>query len=303
MSRLMVTAIAVGCTFGSFAAQAAHFSFRTLDDPGDPTFNQLLGINDSGVIAGYFGSGDAGHPNKGYTIAPPYTNFNNENFPKSAQTQVTGINAGGQTSGFWANTNLGGGADNNFGFIKTKKFIQVNDPLAGGTPLINQVLGINSHDNAAGFYVDANGVSHGYAFQLSSGKFTPVKVPHASSVAATGINDNNLICGLYTNGPTTFGFVKPETGGTAISFRVPHAVVTQLLGINNSGQTVGFYAGKNGITHGLYYNPGDGQWQAVNDPDGAGGTVVNGLNNKNQLVGFYTDGAGNTHGMIVTVTP
>ena len=46
MSRLMVTAIAVGCTFGSFAAQAAHFSFRTLDDPGDPTFNQLLGIND-----------------------------------------------------------------------------------------------------------------------------------------------------------------------------------------------------------------------------------------------------------------
>src|SRR5689334_22402653 len=48
MSRLMVTAIAVGCTFGSFAAQAAHFSFTTLDDPADPTFNQLLGINDSG---------------------------------------------------------------------------------------------------------------------------------------------------------------------------------------------------------------------------------------------------------------
>src|SRR4051794_31731419 len=65
MSRLMVTAIAVGCTFGSFAAQAADFSFKTLDDPADPTFNQLLGINDSGVIAGYFGSGDAGHPNKG----------------------------------------------------------------------------------------------------------------------------------------------------------------------------------------------------------------------------------------------
>ena len=38
---------------------------------------------------------------------------------------MTGINAGGQILGFWANTNNGGGADNNFGFIKTKKFIQV----------------------------------------------------------------------------------------------------------------------------------------------------------------------------------
>jgi hypothetical protein len=41
----------------------------------------------------------------------------------------------------------------------------------------------------------------------------------------------------------------------------------------------------------------------VDDPNGAGGTVVNGLNNRGQLVGFYTDAAGNTHGMIVTVTP
>jgi carbohydrate-selective porin OprB len=63
-------------------AHGAHYSFRTLDNDHDLTFNQLLGINDEGVIAGYFGSGAAGHPNKGYVLLPPYGqgNYINENF-------------------------------------------------------------------------------------------------------------------------------------------------------------------------------------------------------------------------------
>jgi hypothetical protein len=68
----------------------------------DVTFNQALGINSSGMVAGYFGSGAAGPPNQGYTVAPPYAqpNFTNENFPGSVQTQVTGINNIGTTVGF-----------------------------------------------------------------------------------------------------------------------------------------------------------------------------------------------------------
>jgi hypothetical protein len=70
------------------------------------------------MIAGYFGSGAAGHPNKGYTVVPPYgqANFTNENFPGSVQTQVTAINNIGTTVGFWSNSNLGVGMDSNFGF-------------------------------------------------------------------------------------------------------------------------------------------------------------------------------------------
>src|SRR5712691_7250571 len=48
------------------------YTFKTLNDHADPTFNQLLGINNHGKIAGYFGSGATGHPNKGYTLSPPY---------------------------------------------------------------------------------------------------------------------------------------------------------------------------------------------------------------------------------------
>ena len=48
-------------------------TFTTINDPKDPTFNQLLGINNEGKIAGYFGSGMTDgqgvfHPNKGYTL-------------------------------------------------------------------------------------------------------------------------------------------------------------------------------------------------------------------------------------------
>ena len=71
------------------------FKFRDITNADDPTFNQELGISNAGVIAGYSGSGAAGHPNKGYTVVRPYNtqlDFTNENFPGSVQTQVIGIN-------------------------------------------------------------------------------------------------------------------------------------------------------------------------------------------------------------------
>src|ERR1035437_4554043 len=84
--------------------KAGRYTFQTLDSPADPTFNQLLGINNSNTIAGYFGDGSA-IPNQGYTLLPPssYTNYTNENFPGSVQTQVVGINnnASPTTVGFW----------------------------------------------------------------------------------------------------------------------------------------------------------------------------------------------------------
>src|ERR1700730_15795602 len=71
------------------------YHFRTLNDQRDVTFNQLLGINNEGVIAGYFGSGAQGHPNQGYRLS--VGNYASENFPGSRQTQVTGLNDLGVT--------------------------------------------------------------------------------------------------------------------------------------------------------------------------------------------------------------
>jgi hypothetical protein len=300
--KLIATVFAAILLNASAFAGSSSPSFTTIDDPGDPTFNQLLGINNDGVISGYFGSGAVGHPNQGYTIAPPYTAFLSDNLPGSLQTQATGINVNGITVGFWAPTNTGN--DSNFGFIRLANgftYLSVNDPLGTGSPEVNQLLGINTDEIAVGFYNDANGLSHGYTYTVKTGVFKPVGINGSTSDAATGINNNNLICGFFTNTEgRTRGFLKPLTGGTAILFSVPDAPVTQLLGVNDSGVAVGFYADSTGLTHGLVYLPSTGQWNTVDDPDGPMGTVLNGVNDKGDMVGFYIDAAGNTHGMLVT---
>jgi hypothetical protein len=56
-----VSALSVGALAGPAVASDHHdatgYEFHTINNNNDPTFNQLLGINNRGVIAGYFGSG------------------------------------------------------------------------------------------------------------------------------------------------------------------------------------------------------------------------------------------------------
>jgi hypothetical protein len=96
-------AFMMGCGGGTSIQScptSATFSFTAINFAGD-TFSQLLGINNSGKIAGYHGSGaDAQHPNQGFTVVPPAT-FTTENFPNSVQTQVIAINTNGDTAGFY----------------------------------------------------------------------------------------------------------------------------------------------------------------------------------------------------------
>jgi hypothetical protein len=285
---------------------SAAVTFTRLDDPLDPTFNQLLGINNAGVISGYYGSGMKGHPNRGYTIAPPYRTFLSDNLPASAQTQATGINDDGTTSGFWAPTNTG--SDANYGFVRwdqlgTQLYISVNDPLVASVPAVNQVLGVNSRNIAVGFYNDVANMSHGFAYSLSSGRTAPVAIPGTVSSAATGINKNNLVCGFFTksNG-LTHGYLKQLDSSAAsfVDLRVPGSATTQFLGVNSAGIAVGFYNAAGGITHGLIYSLATRRYATVDAPGAVGGTVLNGLNDKGQAVGFYTDGATNVHGLLVT---
>jgi hypothetical protein len=304
MRPFAVLAAAVAFVAGASVAEAASPVFNTIDNPGDPTFNQLLGINNAGTIVGYFGSGMAGHPNQAYTIAAPYTRFLPMEVPGSVQTQVTGISSTGVVSGFWAPTNTG--TDQNFGFIGLKEhgrfiYLDVNDPKVASSPEVNQVLGINASDIAVGFYNDANGNPHGFAYNALLGTLSPVLVGGAVSDAATGINNNNLICGFFTTpGGVTLGFLKPLVGGAAVKFGVPHSPTTQLLGVNSHGVAVGFYVGSDTFDHGVVYNPATGDWSTVDAPNGLMGTVLNGLNDKGEIVGFYTDAAGNVHGLLVT---
>jgi hypothetical protein len=316
-ARLGVAAFAAGTVAGAllaagpaFAATASHhataatnYTFTTLDDQADPTFNQLLGINGHHVIAGYFGSGaDAQHPNKGYVLKPPYGqgNYTNENFPGSAQTQVVGINNLNDTAGFWVTGN-----GTNHGFVEWNGvFTSYNDPktphMAGS---VNQLLGINTNGVAVGFYNDAAGNSHAYEVNQATRVYTAIKIPGAVSALATGINNAGYIVGIATDASkVTTSWLRSPTGQLT-TFQFPGGSDTQAFGINPQRQIVGSYLDGNGVMHGFVLTNPQGptsHWQKIDDPNGVGSTVVNGINGAGDLVGFYTDSAGNTDGMLAS---
>jgi len=282
----------------SASGMEGSFAFRTIDNQADPTFNQLLGINDLGRISGYFGSGaDAAHPNKGYTVKPPYAqaNFQNENFPGSVQTQVVGINNHGTTVGFYVDA-----AGANIGFVRRSGvFTSVINPATPAQGGVNQLLGLNDEAMAVGFYNDAGGASHGYTYNLNTKVFSPVTLPVAAdSVTATGINDLGDISGFYSVGHVTNGFVLEGHHGFR-KIQLGAGTSTQALGINQLGMVVGSFVDGAGTMHGFVWS--GGRASQIDDPDhGADGTLVNGLNDLGQLVGFYVDNAGNTHGFLAS---
>ncbi|MGD0683667.1 MAG: hypothetical protein ABSA03_00990 [Streptosporangiaceae bacterium] len=315
-AAIAITALASGALAGpallgspAFAstATAAHpagataYKFQTLDNSNDLTFNQLLGINDHGVIAGYFGSGASGHPNKGYLLKPPYgqANYVNENFPGSFQTQVTGLNDLGDTAGFWVNK-----AGTNSGFLEWNgvfaSYTDPNTPAMKGA--VNQLLGVNNKGIAVGFYLDAKSNSHAYELDQATGVFTAIKVPGGVSTTATGINNAGDIVGFSTDkSKVTSSFLL--AGSQLITYQFPGGSDTEAFGINASDEIVGSYLDGSGVMHGFTLSHPMGpvsHWQSIDDPNGIGSTVVNGINDAGDLVGFYTDSAGNTDGMLAT---
>ena len=302
------------------------YLFRTLDNQADPTFNQLLGINSSGEIAGYFGSGAAGHPNQGYLVVNATTkrhtgHFVSENFPGSAQTQVTGLNANGVTVGFWSKTNAASQASNaNMGFYASGgAFHSVQFPTGNNaSPVVDQLLGVNDQGLAVGFYTNKQGRNRGYEYNTQTQQFTRVFSPgfttanalQSPSLTATAINDFKDVVGFYTtaNG-VTVGFERTP-GGTFTQLAYPGASSTMALGISGTGEVVGVYTVGNGngaATHGFTWTPpieqATARFASVSDPFGTNTTTINGVNVKGSLVGFYTDAAGNTHGFLATLLP
>jgi hypothetical protein len=289
-------------------------SMAVHDDNRDPTFNQLLGINNEGEIAGYFGSGAAGHPNQGYTLNPPYgqANFVNENFLGSVQTQVTGINNKGVTVGFWADANHANMVNNNFGFVYDDgTFTDVVDPAgknkAAGGMTVEQLLGVNDSDKAVGFWTDAKGNNHGFTYDIGSKSFSEVDIAGFASTTTTAINNAGNIAGFVVGAQgNDVSFIKE---GNAIDWLSgpKGAVSVQALGINNEDQVVGSYTDATGAMHGFLFDEQSKTYATIdatiNPQKGATAmTVLNGINDKGQVVGFYLDAAGNTDGLLVNVS-
>jgi hypothetical protein len=276
----------------------------------DRTFNQLLGINNNGRIAGYFGAGVPGHPNKGYTINAPYAqgDIKGENYPHSVQTQVTGLNDDGVQVGFYSTQNNASGVNNNFGWYFNGSFHKVVFPTGNNNkPTVDQLLGVNDHNIAVGFYLNGSGIARGYTYNIKTGKYSLVTEPgaptggKAPNLSANAINNAGAVAGSYTaSGGVTDAFLK-LSGGAFHKIAVPGASSTVALGVNDNDTVVGFYTdgtGGTATTHGFIWRIGGSLTTNVDDQNGIGATTLNGINNEGDIVGFYVDSKGNTDGIL-----
>lgn len=204
--------------------------------------------------------------------------------------------------GFWSTQNNAGGADNNFGcYLENGHFSSVNFPTADKpNPPVNQLLGVNDHDIAVGFYTDAKGLDHGYTYDIVTKTFTTVAIAGASSVVPAAINDSGSVAGFFTNpAGATEGFLLRQSGQLSV-LDFPRATMTRALGVNNSGEVVGDYrlgSGRRARTHGFTWTQRHG-FTTIDGPDGALDTTINGVNNTGELVGSYVTRAGSTDGLL-----
>jgi hypothetical protein len=293
-------------TMGLSSDLAGGYQVVRLNDSRDETFNQLLGINNEGIIVGYFGSGAAGHPNRGYTLVPPFAqrSFLNENFPRSAQTQVTGLNDQGVTVGFWSTQNTASMTDDNFGFYEQQgRFHDVNFPIGdAASPPVDQLLGVNNRGIAVGFFTNNAGLSRGYEYNIRTHRFSRVEIPGVQglgpSLTATAINNPADVAGFYDKTSTQVDAFLKLQSGRFITLAYPGAAMTQAFGVNDSDEVVGTYTtgtGNAAVTHGFTWK--DGKYASVNI-SGASSTAINGVNDEGDLAGFYTDAKGNTDGLL-----
>jgi hypothetical protein len=289
---------------------AGGYQFVELGSHNDRTFNQLLGINNNGRIAGYFGAGVPGHPNKGYTINAPYAqgDIKSENYPHSVQTQVTGLNDDGVQVGFYSTQNNASGVNNNFGWYFNGSFHKVVFPTGNNNkPTVDQLLGVNDHNIAVGFYLNGSGIARGYTYNIKTGKYSLVTEPgaptggKAPNLSANAINNAGAVAGSYTaSGGVTDAFLK-LSGGAFHKIAVPGASSTVALGVNDNDTVVGFYTdgtGGTATTHGFIWRIGGSLTTNVDDQNGIGATTLNGINNEGDIVGFYVDSKGNTDGIL-----
>lgn len=293
--------------------EASQQTFFALDNPGDLNFNQLLGINDQQLIVGYFGDG-AMVPNNGYVLVPK-NHYAVENFTDlpsgdfASQTQAIGINnkTFPDVVGFYTDNATGF----THGFFDADAVQSTIDDPAGSVPNVTtpvqNLLGINDLDQAAGFWTDNNGREHGFVVLLDtqsphSSKFIeipPSLFPGAVATQASDITDNGDVCGFWTDGKgDNHGFFG-RLGQRLVTFNVSIKGVTVTstspFGCSNQGEIVGSFTDVHGNVHGFvfadgrffqYDAPGSSQIQAF----GVMGTFINGVNDRGDIVGFFSDG-------------
>lgn len=286
-----------------------------------------LSINTAGDIAGaYFDGNNAYHSFVRAGATGAITEFDVPSAPTSTKhrgTVALRINDSGEITGMYVDSN-----DVRHGFVRTvangTATITTFDVAAAGTAAGQGTIPINidAAGNVTGFYVDANGLFHGF-LRASNGTITaPIDAPGASTVATgkgfsfggtlpVGLDASGDIAGILSDASKVMhGFVR-AANGTITTFNVSGAGTTGLFpgtiptSINGTGDIAGLYEDANGVNHG-FIRTSSGVISAPLDAPGAStsgmisGTVALGINATDDITGTYVDANEVFHGFVLT---
>lgn len=278
---------AVTCTLalavGAGRADAAAYTFQTIDAGGYPGSTSLFGINDHQQIVGF------GNYSRYFIYSMGTYDF---------------LTPGGS---FFRVNNAG--QINNSEQIVSEKFVYANGTLPNLNPPNNfnpfvraQLVlnGVNDLGQVVGTYesVRVDG-GLGVIITNSDSTVTPLNLSSVdnNAVFASGINNAGQVAGTHylVQSGEQVGFL--DTGGIVTNIKPPGALpyTIQTGGLSNAGEVSGSYSDSIGL-HGFVFD--NGIYTTIDVP-GAISTVATGVNVAGDVVGTYTDSTG-TYGFLAT---
>ncbi len=228
-----------GASEGFRRSRSGQFSNPIVEPNDAAAFTEVRGINNRRIICGdYTGSDGLFH---GFFLF--HRNFLEFDISSSFEI-VLGLNNASDSSGSFIDDSDGVQK----GFVDIGGVItSVVVPGASAT-LTYQ---INDSNQATGYYIGGDGLTHGY-LRDSSGTLTfPIDPPGSTGTILFGNNNSNWVVGRYSDEAGVTHGLFFTTPGDFVTFDFPGSTFTSLNGINADGFICGRYADATGLEHGF----------------------------------------------------
>ena len=186
-------------------------------------------VDNSGITHGFFRTPEGVFKTVDYPRAEIATSFN----------QLLSQNDYYQAAGYYSNSVNNSTPDIPYVYDEVGGVFHVlTIPGAVGGA---QATGINNSGVTCGFFIDANGVNHGWI--SNRGVFVPLDVPGSTFTQALGLNNTGKVVGTFMDAAgLSHGFVYLIGTSTFQKVDDPNGVGTTVVnGINDKGTLVGFY--------------------------------------------------------------
>ena len=261
--------------------------------------NLLTGINDSAQMVGNQSAFQSG---KGYLhnadgtsveIAHPITS----EYP-TVNNYVSKINNSGQAAGAYGFVWMEDGMMMSTfqGFVYDNGAFHDFEDFPAEWNIAIGDFGINDSGHVVGSYIDTDSGKRS-CFLKTGDVYTTIDYPGAAATYCTGINNNGLIVGYFTDTAGKMsGFLYDESKSGNEFAAISHPAATEtgwvgtiVWGINDSGMMAGYYMTDDGIFFGFLHD-GDDFVQTIAHPGTSSSTMVFDINNNGQIVGSFMDG-------------